>query len=148
MPSDWASLNSSSLLQAWIVMDKDSILPVSASSLIFAANCSAATLRSSISSCMCFNAAGSPRWRLVYKEKAWEPYHCSFHSLRPSHAHYRWTSKLAEASCRICANTPLADTRVPTVGGIYISTLASTVCFIPDGNWSLRSFNESRKSVK
>ena len=37
-------------------------------------------------------------------------------------AHRSWTSKLAEASRRICVKTPTADAHAPADGGIYIST--------------------------
>ena len=37
-------------------------------------------------------------------------------------AHHCRTSKLAEASRRICVKTPTADAHAPAAGGIYIST--------------------------
>lgn len=59
-------------------------------------------------------------------------------------AHRSRTSKLAEASRRICY-TPMTNAHAFAYDGIYISTLASTVCCILDYDLKVAKFLQAKK---
>ena len=59
-------------------------------------------------------------------------------------AHRSRTSKHAEASRRYSADMPAIDAHAATIGDTYISTLASTVCYIPDYDMKVAKFQQAK----